>query len=51
VWRPELNRVAAVAPLPGSSPENVLTHEQELAFVKGRDLVLDECGPDPAARA
>lgn len=49
VWRPVPSWVVAVAPLPGSSPDDVLAREHQLAFAEGRDVVLAGAG-DPEAR-
>ncbi|MBI3913845.1 MAG: hypothetical protein HY327_06630, partial [Chloroflexi bacterium] len=50
VWRPAPGWVATVAPLPGSSLEDVLARDHQIAFAEGRDVVLDGCVNDPAAR-
>ncbi|MBI3914683.1 MAG: hypothetical protein HY327_10935, partial [Chloroflexi bacterium] len=50
VWRPAPGWVAAVAPLPGSLPDDDLARQHQLAFAEGRDMLLERCGNDPAAR-
>jgi hypothetical protein len=50
VWRPAPGWVAAVAPLPGSLPDDELVRQHQLAFAEGRDVVLECSGKDPVAR-
>ncbi len=50
VWHSAPGWVAAVAPLPGSSPDDKLVRQHQLAFAEGRDVLLERSGKDPAAR-
>ena len=50
VWRPAPGWVAAVAPLPGGTPDDDLVRQHQLAFAEGRDVLLERCGQDPVAR-
>ena len=50
VWRPAPGWVAAVAPLPGGTPDDDLVRQHQLAFAEGRDVLLEQSGKDPVAR-
>ena len=50
VWRPAPGWVAAVAPLPGGTPDGDLERQHQLAFAEGRDVLLERSGQDPVAR-
>jgi asparagine synthetase B (glutamine-hydrolysing) len=50
VWRPAPGWVAAIAPLPGTTVDELLFDRYPIAFVEGRDVVVESGARDTAAR-